>query len=70
MDTAIATIAALIGDTTRANMLLALMGGLALPAGKLAMRANVSSQTASSHTVPGFCTARIPAEHCNNAAYL
>jgi DNA-binding transcriptional ArsR family regulator len=49
MDAAIATIAALIGDPTRANILLALMGGLALPAGELAMRANVAPQTASSH---------------------
>jgi DNA-binding transcriptional ArsR family regulator len=49
MDADIATIAALIGDPTRANMLLALMGGLALPAGELAMCANVSPQTASSH---------------------
>lgn len=49
MDADIATIAALIGDPTRANMLLALMGGLALPAGELAMCANVAPQTASSH---------------------
>ena len=42
-------IAALIGDPTRTNMLLALMGGLAFPAGELAMRANVAPQTASSH---------------------
>ena len=49
MDADIATIAALIGDPTRAKILLALMGGLALPAGELAMCANVAPQTASSH---------------------
>ena len=49
MDADITTIAALIGDPTRTNMLLALMGGLAFPAGELAMRANVAPQTASSH---------------------
>ena len=49
MDADIATIAALIGDPARANMLLALMGGLTLPAGELAICANVSPQTASSH---------------------
>ncbi len=49
VDADIVTIAALIGDPTRANILLALMGGLSLPAGDLAMRANVSPQTASSH---------------------
>jgi DNA-binding transcriptional ArsR family regulator len=42
-------VAALIGDPTRAQMLLALMGGLALPAGELAMCANVAPQTASAH---------------------
>jgi DNA-binding transcriptional ArsR family regulator/DNA-binding PadR family transcriptional regulator len=49
MDADIAAIAALIGDPARANMLLALMGGLSLPAGELAMCANISPQTASSH---------------------
>jgi Helix-turn-helix domain len=49
MDADIATIVALIGDPTRANMLLALMGGLAFPAGELATCANVAPQTASSH---------------------
>lgn len=49
MDADIATIAALIGDPTRASILLALMGGLALPAGELATGAHVAPQTASSH---------------------
>lgn len=49
VDGDIATIAALIGDPARANMLLALMGGLTLPAGELARCANISPQTASSH---------------------
>jgi DNA-binding transcriptional ArsR family regulator len=49
VDADIVRIAALIGDPTRANMLLALMGGLALPAGELALCANVAPQTASAH---------------------
>lgn len=49
MDADISAIAALIGDSTRAQMLWALMGGLARPAGELAMHANVAPQTASAH---------------------
>jgi len=49
MDADISAIAALIGDPTRAQMLWALMGGLALPAGELAMSAHVAPQTASAH---------------------
>lgn len=45
----IARIGALIGDTTRANMLTALMSGKALTATELAREAGVTSQTASSH---------------------
>ena len=41
--------AALFSDPARASMLLALVNGIALPAGQLAMIANVSPQTASSH---------------------
>ena len=47
MDEDISAVAALIGDPTRARMLQALMGGIALPAGELAMCANVAPQTAS-----------------------
>ena len=39
----------MIGHESRVQILLALMGGKALPAGELAYRAGVSSQTASSH---------------------
>lgn len=39
----------LLGDPGRAAILLRLMGGIALPAGELAMTANVSPQTASEH---------------------
>ncbi len=42
-------IAALIGDPARANMLTALLGGLALTAGELAEEAGVTKQTASGH---------------------
>lgn len=41
--------AALFSDPGRAAMLIALMDGRALPAGQLAMIANVAPQTASSH---------------------
>ena len=44
-----ATIAALIGDPARANMLCALLDGRALTAGELAYAAHVSPQTASGH---------------------
>lgn len=45
----IANLAALIGDPARANMLTALMSGLALTAGELAREAGVLPQTASTH---------------------
>ncbi len=48
-DANISAAAALIGDPTRANILWALMGGVALPAGELARSANVAPQTASAH---------------------
>jgi len=41
--------AALLSDSARASMLLALLDGLSLPAGQLALIANVAPQTASSH---------------------
>jgi DNA-binding transcriptional ArsR family regulator len=44
-----AAIAALIADPTRAAMLSALMGDVALPAGELARLAGVTPQTASAH---------------------
>ena len=44
-----ATTAALLSDPARASMLMSLMGGVALPAGQLAMIANIAPQTASSH---------------------
>src|SRR5580658_10983929 len=39
----------LLGDPGRAAILLRLMGGIALPAGELALTANVTPQTASEH---------------------
>jgi DNA-binding transcriptional ArsR family regulator len=45
----LAEVAALVGDTARANILLALMGGRALTAGELAWHAGVSAQTTSGH---------------------
>jgi DNA-binding transcriptional ArsR family regulator len=47
--TVIAVVASLIGDTARANMLAALMGGVALTAGELAAEAGVTAATASGH---------------------
>ncbi|MGL4242212.1 MAG: ArsR/SmtB family transcription factor [Beijerinckiaceae bacterium] len=45
----VATVARLIGDPARANMLTALMGGMALTASELAREAGVSAPTASGH---------------------
>ena len=45
----IAKLGALIGDSGRANMLVALLEGRALTAGELAHRAGVTPQTASRH---------------------
>lgn len=42
-------VAALVGDTTRATILAALMGGQALTGGELAFLAHVSAPTASQH---------------------
>jgi DNA-binding transcriptional ArsR family regulator len=49
LDPDVARIAALIGDPSRAAILLALSDGRALPAGELARHASISPQTASSH---------------------
>ncbi len=49
MEPDIAFIARLIGDPARAKMLTALMGGKALTATELALEAEISAQTASSH---------------------
>jgi len=49
LETQIAKIASLIGDKTRSAILIALMEGRALTAGELALRANISPQTASNH---------------------
>jgi DNA-binding transcriptional ArsR family regulator len=45
----IAEIGALVGDSARANMLAALMGGQALTASELTWRAGVTAQTTSGH---------------------
>jgi DNA-binding transcriptional ArsR family regulator len=45
----LAAVAALIGDTARANILSALMGGRALTSGELAAIAGITPQTASGH---------------------
>jgi DNA-binding transcriptional ArsR family regulator len=49
MNRTVADTAALLSDPGRAAIALALIGGVALPAGQLAMIANVTPQTASSH---------------------
>jgi DNA-binding transcriptional ArsR family regulator len=49
MNENLSIIANLFGDPGRAAILLRLMGGIALPAGELAMTANVAPQTASEH---------------------
>ncbi|HWR10096.1 winged helix-turn-helix domain-containing protein [Sporomusa sp.] len=45
----LAEVAALIGDPSRAAMLISLLGGKTLPAGDLARSARISPQTASTH---------------------
>jgi DNA-binding transcriptional ArsR family regulator len=49
VDLSLASVAALIGDPTRAAILVELMGGRALTATELATRAGVASSTASDH---------------------
>jgi DNA-binding transcriptional ArsR family regulator len=49
MNDELSSTANLLGDPGRAAILLRLMSGLALPAGELAVTANVVSQTASEH---------------------
>jgi DNA-binding transcriptional ArsR family regulator len=49
MQNDVAAIANLLGEPARAAMLLSLMNGRMLPAGELAMTANISPQTASGH---------------------
>ena len=49
MQPEISTIGSLIGDPSRARMLTALMGGKALTATELALEADISAQTATSH---------------------
>jgi DNA-binding transcriptional ArsR family regulator len=49
LDPDVARVAALIGDPSRAAILLALSDGRALPAGELARHASISPQTASAH---------------------
>ncbi|MCH8257759.1 MAG: winged helix-turn-helix transcriptional regulator, partial [Proteobacteria bacterium] len=45
----ISQISSLIGDPARAKMMIAFLGGKALSASELALEANITSQTASSH---------------------
>src|SRR5580704_1803999 len=49
MNEELSSTANLLGDPGRAAILLRLMSGLALPAGELAVTANVAPQTASEH---------------------
>jgi DNA-binding transcriptional ArsR family regulator len=49
MNNKLSSTATLLGDPGRAAILLRLMGGIALPAGELAVIANVAPQTASEH---------------------
>lgn len=49
MDGDFSQTAALLSDPARSAMLMALMGGAALPAGQLAIIGNIAPQTASSH---------------------
>lgn len=63
----IAALGDLIGDSSRAKMLIALMGGKALTATELALEADISAQTASRHLAQlvngGFLTVRKQGRH-------
>ncbi len=63
----ISTVAALLGDPARANMMTALSSGQALTAGELAREAGVTAQTASSHlaklSVAGLVEGRKQGRH-------
>src|SRR3954463_15692689 len=48
-------VAALVGDTARATMMSALMGGQALTASELAARARITKSTASGHLTKLVC---------------
>src|SRR3954466_7713774 len=60
---AFAETAALLGDPTRANMLMALMDGRALTAAELARAAGITPQTASDH-LARLTTAGPLSRHC------
>ena len=60
----------MIGHESRVRMLLALMGGKALPAGELAYRAGVSSQTASSHLTDLQNSGMIKMRKCGRFHYF
>ena len=51
MEPDIAFVAGLVGEPARASMLTALMGGKALTATELALEADITAQTASTHRV-------------------
>jgi DNA-binding transcriptional ArsR family regulator len=67
MSDALANAAKLVAEPARAAILLALMGGRAVPAGELAMTAHVSPQTASEHLArlieSGFVKAQRQGRH-------
>src|SRR5690606_9424350 len=64
---AVAAVAELMGDPSRAAILSALLGGVARPAGELARCAGVSPQTGSAHLAKladgGIVTARTEGRH-------
>jgi DNA-binding transcriptional ArsR family regulator len=62
-------IAALIGEPSRAAMLLELLDGRALPAGELARCASISPQTASAHLDKLFRARLIAVEICGRHHY-
>ncbi len=65
-----ATVAAMIGDPTRARMLSALMGGQALAAGELARAAGVSAGTASAHIARLLDSGLLRSRHQGRHRYL
>jgi DNA-binding transcriptional ArsR family regulator len=65
----IASIAFLIGEPARATILTALLGGVALPAGELAMRCRLTQQTVSAHLAKLVAGGLLVVESCGRHRY-
>src|ERR1700761_8683890 len=69
MEEKFAKTAALLAEPTRAVMMLKLLSGRALPAGELALAANISPQTASGHLAKLLQAQLLAVEHQGRHRY-